>query len=60
MAKNLFEKIPKGDDLAVFDVNTSSLEKLNSEIQSDRLRVAKSPKEVSDQSVSTKIQYSFI
>lgn len=57
MAKNLFEKIPQGDTLSIFDVNTSSIEKLNSETKSDRLRVAKSPKEVAQQSVSE--QYPF-
>lgn len=51
MAKNLRDKIPEGDTLTIFDVNTSSMEKLQSEAQSSNLRVAKSPKEVAQNSV---------
>lgn len=52
MAKNLREKIPEGDSLTVFDVNTSSTEKLKSETGSSKLEIAKSPREVAEKSVS--------
>lgn len=52
MAKNLAAKIPEGDTLTVFDVNTASTEKLKSESSSQNVRVAKNPKEVAQNSVS--------
>lgn len=52
MAKNLRAKIPEGDTLTVFDVNTASTEKLKSESGSSKLEIAKSPKEVAEKSVS--------
>lgn len=51
MAKNLRAKIPEGDTLTVFDVNTSSTDKLKSETQSPNLHIAKSPREVAEKSV---------
>lgn len=52
MAKNLAAKIPEGDTLTVFDVNTASTEKLKSESSSQNVRIAKGPKEVAQKSVS--------
>ena len=51
MAKNLQARIPESDTLTVFDVNSSSLEKLKSEAASSNLTIAKSPKEVAHKSV---------
>jgi len=51
MAKNLRAKIPEGDKLTVYDVNTSSTERLLKEASSGNLQVAKSPREVVEQSV---------
>jgi len=51
MAKNLRDKIPEGDTLTIFDINTSSTEKLKSEASSSNLYIAKSPKEVAQNSV---------
>lgn len=52
MAKNLRAKIPKEDTLTVYDVNQTSLDKLKSEVASDKLHIAKSPQEVAHNSVS--------
>lgn len=52
MAKNLQAKIPKEDTLTVYDVNSASLDKLKSEAASDKLHIAKSPREVAHSSVS--------
>lgn len=52
MAKNLRAKIPEGDTMTIFDVNTSSTEKLKSEAGSSKLEIAKSPREVAEKSVS--------
>lgn len=52
MAKNLSAKIPKEDILTVYDVNAASLDKLKSEAASDKLIIAKSPREVAHNSVS--------
>jgi len=57
MAKNLRAKIPEGDTLTVFDVNAASTEKLKSEASSQNLRIASSPKEVAQNSVSTHPSY---
>lgn len=53
MAKNLRAKIPEGDTLTIFDVNTSSTDKLKSEAGSSNLSIAKSPREVAEKSVCT-------
>lgn len=50
MAKNLRARIPESDTLTVFDVNSGSMDKLKSE--SGNIQLAKSPKEVAQQSVS--------
>jgi len=51
MAKNLRAKIPEGDTMTIFDVNSSSTERLKSEASSSNLHIAKSPKEVAQNSV---------
>lgn len=51
MAKNLRAKIPEGDSLTIYDVNTSSMDKLSSEASSKNLHIAKSPREVAEKSV---------
>lgn len=51
MAKNLRAKIPKDDTMYIFDVNTSSTEKLLQEADSANLHVAKTPQEVAQKSV---------
>jgi len=51
MAKNLRAKIPDGDILTVFDVNTASTEQLVKESQQS-VRIAKNPREVAEHSVS--------
>jgi len=51
MAKNLRDKIPEGDTLTIFDINTASTEKLKSEVSSSNLLIAKNPQEVAQNSV---------
>ncbi|KAJ4526258.1 hypothetical protein HRR83_001449 [Exophiala dermatitidis] len=50
MAKNLRAKIPEGDTMTVFDVNTASLEKFSQEATPTGVIVAKSPREVVENS----------
>lgn len=51
MAKNLRDKIPESDTLTVYDVNTSSTQKLLAETNAQNLHIAQSPKEVAEKSV---------
>ena len=52
MAKNLRAKIPEGDTLTIFDVNSASLEKFSQEATPSGVVVAKSPREVAEKAVS--------
>ncbi len=52
MAKNLRAKIPEGDTMTIFDVNAASLEKFSQEASPSGVIVAKSPREVAENSVS--------
>lgn len=58
MAKNLRAKIPEGDTMTVFDVNTASLEKFSQEATPTGVVVAKSPREVVENSVSITLRRS--
>jgi 3-hydroxyisobutyrate/3-hydroxypropionate dehydrogenase len=51
MAKNLRAKIPESDTMTVFDVNSSSSEKLTKEADLPTVQVAKGPREVAEKSV---------
>ncbi|EXJ94391.1 3-hydroxyisobutyrate dehydrogenase [Capronia coronata CBS 617.96] len=46
MAKNLRAKIPEGDTMTIFDINTTSLDKFAQEATPSGVVVAKSPREV--------------
>lgn len=59
MAKNLRAKMPEGDTLTIYDVNTSSTDKLKSETESSKVEIAKSPKEVAEKSVSSPVHIPF-
>lgn len=52
MAKNIRAKMPEGDSMVVFDVNKEALERFAKEAQPSGVKIAKSPKEVADSSVS--------
>jgi 3-hydroxyisobutyrate/3-hydroxypropionate dehydrogenase len=52
MAQNLRAKIPEGDTLTVFDVNSASLDRFVKEAESSNVTVAKAPREVVEKSVS--------
>ena len=54
MAKNLRAKIPEGDTMTVFDVNQTALDKFSQEAVPAGVGVAKSPREVVENSVSLK------
>jgi hypothetical protein len=51
MAKNLRAKIPKSDTLTIFDVNSSSVDKLVKEAAPANVKVAKGPREVAENAV---------
>ena len=53
MAKNLRAKIPEADTMTVFDVNAASLEKFSQEASPSGVIIAKSPREVAENAVST-------
>lgn len=53
MAKNLRAKMPEEDTMTVFDVNPSSSEKLTKEAVPANIKIAKGPREVAQNSVST-------
>ena len=46
MAKNLRAKIPEGDTLTVFDVNTAALDRFVKEAEPGNVTVAKAPREL--------------
>jgi len=48
MAKNLRAKIPEGDTLTIFDLNSASVEKFSQEATPSGVVVAKSPREVAE------------
>ena len=52
MAKNLRAKIPEGDSMSVFDVNSTALEQFSKEAEPSNITVAKGPREVAEKSVS--------
>lgn len=52
MAKNIRAKMPQGDTMTVFDVNKEALERFAKEAQPTGVKIAQSPKEVVDTSVS--------
>ena len=52
MAKNLRAKLPEGDSMTVFDVNSKMLEQFAKEAEPSNVTVAKGPKEVAEKSVS--------
>ena len=52
MAKNLRAKIPEGDSMIVFDVNSSSVEKFVKEAEPSKVEVAKGPRDVAQNAVS--------
>jgi len=58
MAQNLRAKIPKGDTMTVFDVNSASLEKFAKEAQPASVQIAKTPREVAEKSVSARMALS--
>lgn len=51
MAKNLRAKIPESDTMTIFDVNTSSAEKLVKESVPANVTIANGPREVAESSV---------
>lgn len=53
MAKNLRAKIPEGDSMTVFDVNTAAVERFVKEAEPSNVTVAKAPREVVENSVRT-------
>jgi hypothetical protein len=53
MAKNLREKIPKGDTLFIQDVNSSATTKFVEELADYTIVVAKSAREVAENAVSS-------
>lgn len=57
MAKNLRAKIPENETLTIFDVNTASLEKFTHEATPSGVIIAKSPREVAENAVSTTLAY---
>ncbi|OAL33812.1 hypothetical protein AYO20_06988 [Fonsecaea nubica] len=50
MAKNLRAKIPEGDTMTVFDVNTAALERFSQEATPTGVSVAKNPRELVENS----------
>jgi hypothetical protein len=58
MARNLRAKIPEGDTMTVFDVNSSSSKKLVEEVAPAALTVAAGPREVAEAAVCPLIYYS--
>lgn len=54
MAKNLRAKIPEGDSLTIFDVNSSMVEKFVKEVEPAKVNVAKGPREVAEKAVRYK------
>ena len=51
MAKNLRAKIPEGDSMTVFDVNSKMLEQFAKEAEHSNVSIAKGPREVAEKSV---------
>jgi hypothetical protein len=51
MAKNLRAKIPEGDTLTIFDVNSASSEKLVKEAVPANIQIAKGPRDVAQGAV---------
>jgi hypothetical protein len=51
MAKNLRAKIPESDTLTIFDVNSSSADKLVKEATPAKITIAKGPREVAESAV---------
>jgi 3-hydroxyisobutyrate/3-hydroxypropionate dehydrogenase len=51
MAKNLRAKIPESDTLTIFDVNSSSADKLVKEAIPANITIAKGPREVAESAV---------
>lgn len=51
MAKNLRAKIPEGDTLTVFDVNTAALDRFVKEAEPSKVTVANAPRDVVENSV---------
>ena len=51
MAKNLRAKLPDGDTLTVFDVNTASVDRFVKEAEPANVQVGKNPREVAEKAV---------
>jgi hypothetical protein len=56
MAQNLRSKVPEGDSMTVFDVNSKMLEQFVKEADPAKVTVAKGPREVAEKSVSSSIR----